>query len=327
MVVSETEISDTDATAVLIPGYITVLPVTSPVRVLLFLKDSIEFKLIARHMSPDFPSIWVRLVGINIVVGAIYRQFSHKGERGLACQREQIKTLLDQVEELAAAGNLVILGDFNLDHSRASDKNYDRKQVLQDWQEGLATSSLTYHPTTDTWHSYGTFGEDNRASAIDHVYTSNELANDVSVSVLPDAITDHLPVLALLSTHSVRKPSTQPLEVITRRDFKNPDYATVNDFYIKTGVAQFPFPAGIDIDHAMEDFYNLVKTGLDITIPTKSFKVRRDTAPLYLSEATKKLQRARDAARKAGSISQYKSLRNRVYVIDPGTQRLCTVHG
>jgi hypothetical protein len=90
------------------------------------------------------------------------------------------------------------MGDFNLDIGRKDDVKYGKRSLLKEFLAAMSTTGLEYLPTPVTWHSYGRFqdGQVQRHSTVDHCYT---LGVSATVRVLPDATTDHQPLLLFVN--------------------------------------------------------------------------------------------------------------------------------
>ena len=129
---------------------------------------------------------------------------------------------------------------------------------------------------------------------------------------MPDAATDHFPVIGRLKVlKGAPKPSRKTLEVVTRRNLGTMDQAAFKADLTKFKVDKWPAPhPDATVDDLLDDFYSVINPLINHHAPEKTFKVRRDTADLYLSLETRQAMMARDKARK-GLGGDYKMLRNK----------------
>ena len=309
--VTEADLDVFEANSVFLPGYATIVPKASKkVRVLLLVSDKLHYQSL--DSDCDLPAVWIKIENPKIVIGGIYRQFSSAGQHGLSFEGEQIEAIITQIEKLAQAKNICVMGDFNLDMSRMGDLLYARKELLLKWTNALNAAGLTWLQTGPTWRSYGCFINGHRTSIIDHVYVSANLADHTAAVVLKDASTDHSPIIASLplDLHSYPSGKGRRLSLITRRNFSAIDYEKVNEDIEKLGA--WPAPrSGMDPNMYLEDLYATLQPILNKHVPTETFKVRRDTAPLLIRPDTRKVMDRRDEAREAGKKGEYKALRNK----------------
>ena len=85
--------------------------------------------------------------------------------------------------------NCIVLGDFNLDHSKRFDVSYANKQLFADFDKILSHLMLFQHVTFPTWSR--TVNGSLKESILDHIYSNNPtLVNDIR-SLVP-IFGDHL---------------------------------------------------------------------------------------------------------------------------------------
>lgn len=310
-----------------VAGYTTFEPQTAPgrkKRILILVRSSVatrsNARLASELMDPSVPSVWIRLdAGLTvargggrtavhgaILLGGLYRQWSHGQDRSMEMEREQLETFTDQVSR-AAAGNtssIVLIGDVNLNSHRADDPTYTRRGLLSDLWRSTNAAGLRYLPSAPTFRSYGCFASagtatrEHRISCLDHAYVS---VNNASVEVLADATTDHRPLLLRLGAGGLTDQGTATLK---RRNFKQIERAALERALEKhdwTSVHKIR-----DVDEVYEYIVAGVVAALDEVAPLRTIRVKRGR-PLYLQADTLEVMRDRDVAKGA----RYRSLRNR----------------
>ena len=305
-IVTEAELSVSLAPNYALKGFTTFLPRVGKrekTRVVALVKSDLAISANARlrHdlMSAPVQTVWLDLKlpqGGSLVIGGVYRQWLDAA----ADQREHLDTVCAQV--LAAsevAKSLVFLGDFNLDQHRPDDATYRYRSLLGVLNEGMTAAGLDYVPTPPTWRSNGLYGGNHRTSCIDHIYYKGEVSG---VAVLPDAITDHLPIVARVEAAGRRAVT---IENIVRRNFK-----AIGRAELEAALQQWPWSniyAIMDVEDALKFVLDGIVAALDVVAPMKAIRVKRGD-DLYLSPETLALMRVRDQA----SGKDYRSLRNRV---------------
>jgi hypothetical protein len=91
------------------------------------------------------------------------------------------------------------MGDFNLDAKRRGDKTYARRKLTNEFMDAAEAAGLEYLQTPTTFHSYsgrGNDGQVQRHSTLDHCYV---IGVEATVQVLPNATTDHQPLLLVIN--------------------------------------------------------------------------------------------------------------------------------
>ena len=130
--------------------------------------------------------------------------------------------------------------------------------------------------------------------------------------LLPDAVTDHFPVLAELRVgRSGRIQYGKGLETVSKRNLDLIDPTAFRAELRQVGINDWPTPPPcVSVDQLMEDFYSILNPIIDRHAPEKTFKVRRDTPCLYLTKETREAMKMRDRAR-LGLGGDYRMLRNK----------------
>jgi hypothetical protein len=205
----------------------------------MFIRSSVATRNNARLrvdlMSATTSSIWVQVDAhavsheggrfafhAGVLVGAVYRVWSDvEGLTGENMEQVQMSELIGQVKRATESSRaIVLLGDMNLDVSRKDDKLYYRRDLTIEFMDAVESTGLEYMSTGYTWHSYGRFlnGSGNyvqQHSVIDHCYVAGLAAQ---VQLLPDATTDHSPVLLVAKPARISD-SGSSTTVIKRRNY------------------------------------------------------------------------------------------------------------
>ena len=129
---------------------------------------------------------------------------------------------------------------------------------------------------------------------------------------MPDAVTDHFPVVADLQIAGGSKNSPgKGLEIVSKHNLASIDSTAFRAELRALGVNDWPAPPpNRSVDELIDDFYSVLNPVIDRHAPERTFKVRRDTPCLYLSKETKEAMKMRDRARQ-GFGGDYKMLRNK----------------
>jgi hypothetical protein len=140
-----------------------------------------------------------------------------------------------------------------------------------------------------------------RTSVIDHIYSAGV---SLDVRLLPDAATDHRPVLASLCCGMSEN---KRLKAIKRRNFKaivSRDLCEALECYDWSGVYAIK-----GADDVLAHIMAGIDVALDVVAPVKTITVKEGD-PLYLAADTRAKMEERDATAKRGV--KYKRLRNEV---------------
>ena len=308
-VITETEFSPAAATVFSLSGFKTLLPPAAAglekVRLVVLVRDDllVDVKPLFVDSSANSPAIWLQLAPSSpsgcppLVVGGVYRPWV-----GLAAERVQLDCLLSQAATISSTHKrIILLGDFNLDPTRLNNSDYGRAALARTLTDSLANAGYFLHPTSPTWYSHGQYNGKRRTSTIDLVFTAGL---DASVSVLPDATTDHRPVKCVVAA-SLVKGNLGPRQIMTR----NIKRVTTDAW--ESALDSYPWHQTYEMDD-VNKVAAFIKEGiaaaLDVVAPLRAVRIKPG-APLYLSRETKLAMAARDAA--ARGTDSYKRLRNR----------------
>ena len=250
--------------------------------------------------------IWIKLSLPDgaLAIGAIYRQWRTKdGE-------DSDLTAFLQRAELAASSyrRLIVAGDFNLDPLKKNDTSYYNSAMASRLSDSMDASGFAYAgPFVPTYYSHGVYMTQNgskarRQSTIDLVYTAGCAAE---VEVLPNAASDHRPVIASVS---LTRPRSR-LTWVTRRNFKR---VTPQSLAPAINTEQLDRVYGLsDVNAILDVIVTELTAALDLVAPEKSICIKKGRAPLYLAKDTLKAMEKRDQAARAGNKAAYRTLRNK----------------
>jgi hypothetical protein len=228
MAVTEVEIPASSAPFA-VAGYVTFCPTVQPgekTRVLVLVRDAIALESNAMPrldiMIKLSTTVWIELSATpprpRMLIGAAYKVWS-----GFSQERDNLSALIDQLETAnVTKGDCVLLGDLNIDVSRANDPDYGRGPLLQSWITGFKAAGFSLCHMEATWRLHVLFinpanpaaPRSHRFSTLDHVYTAGRITAEAVV--VNDSTTDHRPVMARLDYAVDQK----PVVVIKRRNFK-----------------------------------------------------------------------------------------------------------
>jgi hypothetical protein len=104
-----------------------------------------------------------------------------------------------------ASRHVAVLGNFNINMLRGASTKYSFRVIAVALLDAVKTAGLKYHATPYTWRSHDLHGQlgKHQFSCLDHVYSCGLVAD---VKVLPDATTDHRPVLVSVAQTSRPRP-------------------------------------------------------------------------------------------------------------------------
>jgi hypothetical protein len=202
--------------------------------------------------------------------------------------------------------NIIFAGDVNLDTARRCNMRYGRRCLMLAHDNAVAEANMRYLTTGVTYRSYGQHKREDgevrgHELVLDHVCVTKDL--EATVSMLPDATTDHSPVVAAVTVNRVA-PTTRSMK---RRNFKALERPT-----LLRALDTWPWSDvyGIrDLDKVLDFIRRGIVNGLDQAAPVKSITVKEGLLPLYLHPDTLALMAKRDSL---GRGPRYRAARNRV---------------
>ena len=270
-------------------------------------------------MDESFPSIWLEVKienEKNILIGGFYREWTKNGDNTQARQVEAIRTFTSQIEKAANEDkSLLILGDANLCTEKWSEPEYVHQLQAEELKSTLALCGLNIAKLGQTFLADRLSNKGEViSSSLDHIYFSQELESRIRTETLTESSTDHLPIIAHVSSKC--KVTTNP-KTITKRTMKNVTTKTWNNSLAKRnwealGETNDPNEMAII-------FTERITEALDECAPVKTFKIKPGYRP-GLTEKAKDLMKERDLARRELKRSpgetkilheRYKKLRNK----------------
>ena len=309
-----------------VQGYRTILPklaeTDNKIRIMSLVKEGKMDKMKIRHdlMSENFPSIWLEIERINrtnLTIGGFYREWTRHGDSSKESQLENIKILTHQI---TTATNLnkptIILGDANLCMKKWEEIDYPHKEIAHELTGALAMSGMQVMDVGMTYLADRlTQDGDIIESALDHIYVSTELANEIGARKSEESSTDHVPIIAELKNERKQK---QKQKTIIKRSMKNFTEQRWKECLVRKNWEKLAETE--DIEQMTEDLTKLITEALDECAPMTKFKLNTNYKH-GLTKETKELIKERDNLRKEIKRSpnekktiheRYKKLRNRV---------------
>ena len=246
--------------------------------------------------TQTFQSIWLELSDVNnknTNIAGYYREWNHEGDKTEECQIEQINTFASQIDLAATSGsNLIITGDVNLCSNKWDDSNYTRKNVANPLKNCIVRNGLDIHNIGNTYMADRILPDDNiTESAIDHVYSSKNIRNQISAKTLETSSSDHLPVVIDFSTN-MNKPKYS--HKITKRSYK---HFTPEKWNNCLAIADWSkLEQSSDVNEMTVAFTKIVTDCLDKVAPIKTFTIKSNYK-FGLSDEVKTLMKKRDSTR------------------------------
>ena len=308
IVSTETELQKEDIPT--LPGFDSFLPKvinSTRRRAAMFIRK--QFYAEQLLTPADIPVVAAKLNNKTAVIG-IYRQFClptstrTSSTRGLIFENGQMDSLAELITDLSDKFKyLLVVGDLNLDMARADNLDYYRHSLLSRWKSLCEEHSLIWMPTGPTFKSDGSFDGTHKMATLDHVYSRS---SDVGVAkVLPDAGSDHSPVVATVHVGAARA-KKKDKKRRTERNWKSLDKKALEVFLLSWDWQPVLDSKNVDtISHLINE---AIMAALDMVAPLKEFVTPNNS--LRLKPDTRAMMRARDAAKRAGN-KQYKVLRNK----------------
>ena len=303
VVVTETEVTKDDLPY--IPNYTILVPSVSEsklLRSIMYIRTELQPEQLPT--PPDVQVIAAR-IGKEAILG-LYRQFTLITDkntiRGCAFETQQYEAIETVVRAMSNDyKTLHICGDFNLNPRRLTDEDYYRKGLLQRWCDLALEIGLKWAETGPTFRSHGQFGNEHRLSTIDLVYS--RCARVTEASVLPDALSDHSPVFAVIrNAPQVCKPKKETRQ---DRNWQKMDITALEIHLLNWDWD--PLLTSSDVNEAVSLLNEATMAAVNVSVPLRTY-----TTPnigVRLSADTRACMRARNRAKREGAL-HYKTLRN-----------------
>ena len=293
-------------------------------RVVVYIQNSMVYKLRNDLMSSEYSSIWVQ-VGLpgqkQILVCHTYREWQELGQinRGNSSnsvqdQLQRWLIFLDQWERALRTGmEVIVCGDMNLNHLdwclpsfQQSTQTRKLLPLIEELFQKIFSQGVIQCVTVATRFMSG-----QPQTGIDHLYT-NQPEKLSSVSTTFWGGSDHKMIFAIRQSKSLKKGN----RYVKKRQYKNFDCDTFLNEISK--LIWWDVYMCEDLDTAVQLFTEKFTGVLDKLAPMKIFQSRVKYAP-WLSTETKKLIDQRNVAQSKAAFSNdevdwqvYRRLRNKV---------------
>ena len=253
--------------------------------------------------ASSLESLWLSVAGPGrrtVVVGAIYRPPAAPVTNGLELFQEQLQSAV------ATCKPVIILGDFNINMLDAEAPNARRLgAVLNDLGLRQLVKQATHTEPTPT--------------LLDLIITNLvDSQSQAAVTVLPEPVADHLPVLLRAPVHRQRPPRPAPVAV---RPWRRVDWDALCLELLTSDWT--PLYDALDVDSKLTAFMTVWDAAVDRHCPLVTVRRRRPHCPWLrnnpeLSSAMKDRDAARaewEADRTPEARNQYRRLRIHVKML------------
>ena len=282
-------------------------------RLVVLIREGLEFQILDKIMEPDISSIWVKLPGRGTkptIIGAVYREHNLLGREtetdSESQQNFRWKRFLEQWGKVEGKGDLFIAGDINLDKLKWDQPENGHKRMITDMKDKIETkgySQVVKGPTR--------FWAQTTPSLIDHLWTKCP-QKIIQCSNISRPTADHNIIVSILR----RKGSQKGNEEVRKRQWNSLDIEKLKQRISEVDWTQL---------YNQEDpnlAYDLLETqlqeALDSQIPVRNFQTRKDYRP-WVKKETKETMEQRDIARMEAvrtdteeNWKNFRKLRNKV---------------
>ena len=292
-------------------------------RIVCLVDEKLSNQIIVRMdlSSHDFPSLWVEVEnsnGANTICGGFYREWAPLGKNTIEAQVTAMEMFTEQIERATAENKtILIMGDANLCSEKWKSPSYKYRRISEELRETLAQCGLIQVELGPTYFA-DRLNDDGTEikSSLDHIYMSESLLSKSVTKKLNNTATDHLPIVASLSSAKIGKKEESGSYL--RRSMKNFTKTRWLDCLRARNwdrIYQLT-----DVNEQTAEITKEINLALDECAPLKRFKTRDHYRP-GLSDKAKKLMKERDLLRnslskanvtdKPGLKAKYRNLRNR----------------
>ena len=309
--ISETELkkSHHSVNSLKIPGYDLVLPkswdIHGKARVVIFIKNSLEYEHLPDLEQPDIQSIWVRAGFKNskkIYFSHQYREHTNSMGNSMAAQREALDKMLKQWENALVHGNpdtpneVHIAGDMNLDSSggRWLQADYPLVTLGRMVRDSCNLNNFSQLVDKVTRVQFNQVTKQTATSCIDHVY-SNAKHRISTIKVISSGTSDHD---AISFTRFSKNPAP-PTRTIRKRSYKN----FKEDEYLRD-ISSLDFTdvyTTNDVNEAADLLTEKLVQVLNKHAPWIIFQQRKNFAPWVTAE-TLELMKQRDRLKEEAKV-------------------------
>ena len=136
---------------------------------------------------------------------------------------------------------MCIAGDINLDAGKYGSIPSAARDLYESWLDLTSINGLELLPTGPTFKSFGKHKDGRHyISTLDQIYVSESIP--AMAYLMPDAATDHFPVIADLQVRGGKRTcSRKGLEIVSKRNLA-PDPVAVRAELKELGVNDWPTP-------------------------------------------------------------------------------------
>ena len=168
-------------------------------RLVVLVRPNLNYRIMEEIMEDDIATIWMKLPRQGkkpFILGAAYREHKLLNRPGPNMsgnfQCERWDRIINQWQSIQGAGDIMMTGDLNLDHSNWDDQNHENSRMIEatkDKIETLGYAQMVRNPTR--------FWPNTRPSLIDHVWT-NKPESVISCLNISRPVTDHNVIVTLV---------------------------------------------------------------------------------------------------------------------------------
>ena len=255
--------------------------------VCLYVKDSIQCKILQDFHSDDHEALWAFLRPkrlprgfSNLIVAVVYHPDQHPDTSNAALS-EYLTSSLDKIEANFPNSGILIAGDFNKFDFTASAKCYQLEPIIK----------------------FPTRGK----NILDQIYTNLKKYYKPPTSGPAFGLSDHLSITALPNT---RQKTQAHSKIIKTRDKRPSRVRSLGRFLLEV-----PWDTVLSQNESCDDklaaITRIINYGLDTIMPVRSVKVHQTDRP-WVNANLKRLIKKRQQALSSGDMLLFKMLRNKV---------------
>ena len=215
----------------------------------LYVRDHLPFTIILSHAHVELLIIELRLRSSTVLCGLVYRPPSSD-----ASVLSDVESALEQLPP-SKLKSLVLLGDFNIDHSSTS--SHPSLPILNSIEDKMGLKQVVSIATRTTSTS---------STIIDHIYVSNDLTHSQCTNLPPLLGSDHNILQISITNRQAPHPRRNRRKVWL---YKQADFDTAN-------TTLQCLPSSIyskdDVNTFWTEWSDVYMTVITETIPTKQIK-------------------------------------------------------
>ena len=284
-------------------------------RVLLFVKNNLNFEIMRKHMDLWTTTIWIKITkrGQNkLIIGAIYREHTLLGQADgkkssdIDRQISRWRQILKQWNEATKECDAFVIGDINLDYVTWNSLDQNIRVMVEDTKNCIETAVFQQivKGITRSWNGA-------KDSLLDQVWT-NAPHRIISTFNLVRGAADHNISGAVIRVKGTIKSNSE----FVVRNWRKLDQ---DKLIRRLGEINWDILYSEENVHVAANFLeNSIKQTLDEQIPLKKIQPKTNYK-CWLSTNTKEMMKKRDTLKEAARISgdqgdwtEYKATRNKV---------------